>query len=620
MRRTLRKRMFLASGALALLVGAAFVTLLVTVLNLRDQSRAARHSEQVIATANRLERLLIDLESSQRGFVITQDERFLAPLRKARAAYPAVSARLIALTRREERREARSLARGIREYDRNWATPVVAAARRDPAAARTLVAGGGGKARVDAMRARFDRLLREESQRSDAARADADREGDYAFVLGAVGLGSSLLLIAVFAAFLVFRVVRPIRRVSSATQRLAGGDFDDRVPATGPDEIGELGRSFNAMADSLAQSRRDLESRNADLERLANVLRAVLDSTVDGILLTDLDGNVQLANRPMIAFTRSVGISQEGDAVDRLLSIENRIADRERYRATMEHLRMNPDEPSFDEFELLDPPGVYQGFTAPVRSDDGQVVGRIWTLREVTQERELDRLKDEFVATVSHELRTPLTSMMGFLEMIREGEAGALTSDQERFLSIVYRSSERLQRLVGDLLFVARLDASGLQLHFDRVQVDTVVGEAVESLAALARAREIELRADLDSVPAIRGDRERLVQLVGNLLSNALKFTPRGGTVVARTFTDDGSAVLEVEDTGIGIPTGEQERLFQRFFRSSTATAQAIPGTGLGLVITKAIAEAHGGGVSVTSKPGEGTCFRVELPVDGPLG
>jgi signal transduction histidine kinase len=219
---------------------------------------------------------------------------------------------------------------------------------------------------------------------------------------------------------------------------------------------------------------------------------------------------------------------------------------------------------------------------------------------------------------VSHELRTPLTSMMGFLEMLREGEAGVLTADQERFLSIVYRSSERLQRLVGDLLFVARLDASGLQLHFDQVRVDAVVGEAVESLAALARAREIDLRADLDPVPAIRGDRERLAQLVGNLLSNALKFTPGGGKVVARTFTDDGSAVLEVEDTGIGIPAAEQERLFQRFFRSSTATAQAIPGTGLGLVITKAIAEAHGGVVSMTSKPGEGTCFRVELPVDGP--
>jgi signal transduction histidine kinase len=618
MRRTLRRRMFLASAALALLVGAAFVTLLLTVLSLRDQSRRARHSEQVIATANRLERLLIDLETGQRGFVITRDEKFLGPLRKARAGYPAVSARLIALTGGDERREARLLARGIRAYDREWATPVVAAARRDPSAARAMIADGGGKARVDAMRARFDRLLREQERRSDAARADADREADYAFALGAVGLASSLLLIAIFTAFLVLRVVRPIRRVSNATQRLAGGNFEDRVPATGPDEIGELGRSFNAMAESLTQSRRDLESRNADLERLANVLRAVLDSTVDGILLTDLDGNVQLANRPMIAFTRDVGISQEGDAVDRLLSIEPRIADRERYRATMERLRTHPDEPSFDEFELLDPPGAYQGFTAPVRSDDGQVVGRIWTLREVTQERELDRLKDEFVATVSHELRTPLTSMMGFLEMLREGEAGALTADQERFLSIVYRSSERLQRLVGDLLFVARLDASGLQLQFDRVRVDAVVGEAVESLAALARAREIDLRADLDTVPAIRGDRERLGQLVGNLLSNALKFTPGGGTVVARTFTDDGSAVLEVEDTGIGIPAAEQERLFQRFFRSSTATAQAIPGTGLGLVITKAIAEAHGGAVSVTSKPGEGTCFRVELPLEGP--
>jgi signal transduction histidine kinase len=618
MRRTLRRRMFIASAALALLVGAAFVTLLLTVLSLRDQSRLARHSEQVIATANRLERLLIDLETGHRGYVITRDPTFLEPLHDARAAYPRVSARLVELTGGKERREAQSLSLAIRAYDREWAAPVVAAVRSDPRRARALIASGGGKARVDAIRARFERFLRDESARSEAARRDADREGEYAFALGAVGLGSSLLLIAVFAAFLVLRVVRPIRRVSSATQRLAGGNFEHRVPATGPDEIGELGRSFNAMAHSLEQSRRDLESQNTDLERLANVLRAVLDSTVDGILLTDLDGNIQLANRPMVAFTRKVGIRQEGDAVDRLLSIERKIANPERYRRTMERLRTHPEESSFDEFELLEPHGVYQGFTAPVRGDDGDVVGRIWTLREVTQERELDRLKDEFVATVSHELRTPLTSMMGFLEMVREGEAGPLTSDQDRFLSIVYRSSERLQRLVGDLLFVARLDASGLQLQFDDVRIDAIVGEAVESLAALARARDIELRADIDSVPTVRGDHERLTQLVANLLSNALKFTPSGGKVVARTFRKDATAVLEVEDTGIGIPAAEQERLFQRFFRSSTATAQAIPGTGLGLVITKAIAEAHGGVVSVTSKPGEGTCFRVELPADGP--
>jgi signal transduction histidine kinase len=208
--------------------------------------------------------------------------------------------------------------------------------------------------------------------------------------------------------------------------------------------------------------------------------------------------------------------------------------------------------------------------------------------------------------------------MMGFLQMIREGEAGDLTPEQDRFLSIVYRSSERLQRLVGDLLFVARLDASGIQLQPEDVRVDEVMQEAVESVSATARNRELELVQDIREVPPIEADRERLAQLLGNLLSNALKFTPAGGTVTARTFREDGRVVAEIEDTGIGIPTAEQDRLFQRFFRSSTATAQAIPGTGLGLVISKAIAESHGGRITVDSRPGEGTCFRLELPIDGP--
>jgi signal transduction histidine kinase len=251
-----------------------------------------------------------------------------------------------------------------------------------------------------------------------------------------------------------------------------------------------------------------------------------------------------------------------------------------------------------------------------VQDDRGGFLGRIWTLREVTQQRELDRLKDDFVATVSHELRTPLTSMMGFLEMIREGEAGELNDEQQRFLAIVYRSSERLQRLVGDLLFVARLDANGLQLQFGEAQLDQIVRESVESSSALARSREVELLAEIAPLPRVTGDRERLTQLVGNLISNALKFTPAGGRVVARSFVDGSNAVVEIEDNGIGIPETEQVRLFQRFFRSSTATAQAIPGTGLGLVISKAIAEAHGGSIGMTSVEGEGTCFRVEIPLE----
>jgi len=387
------------------------------------------------------------------------------------------------------------------------------------------------------------------------------------------------------------------------------------VPEGGAGEVGQLAAAFNEMSRSLARQRSDLAGQNVDLERLANVLRAVLDSTVDGILLTDAEGNIQLANRPVVALTRDLGMRYEGTVVDRLLSVADRMHDPERYRATMERLR-STEESTFDEFQDDVTGRVFQGFTSPVQDDRGGVLGRIWTLREVTRERELDRLKDEFVATVSHELRTPLTSMMGFLEMIREGEAGELTEEQKRFLAIVYRSSERLQRLVGDLLFVARLDASGLQLQFGEVRLDEVARECVESSAALARSREVDLESDLSRVPELWADRERLGQLVSNLVSNALKFTPAGGRVLVRTFVDSSTAVLEVADTGIGIPEAEQDRLFQRFFRSSTATEQAIPGTGLGLVISKAIVEGHGGSIGVTSAPGEGTCFRVELPLD----
>ncbi len=455
------------------------------------------------------------------------------------------------------------------------------------------------------------------------ARRDAVAETDRARVahavssgvkIGFVGAGVRGLVFVAIIAYLLRFAVAPIRRIAGATERIADGDFDVKVPEQGPGEIGQLARSFNKMAQSLERQRRDLASQNLDLERLANVLRTVLDSTIDGILLSDSDGNVQLANRPVLNLTRELGMIYEGPVVDRLLSVEHRIEDRDRYRAAMERLRTNPDAETFDEFEDTVSGRAFQGFTAPVRDDRGGFLGRIWTLREVTQQRELDRLKDDFVATVSHELRTPLTSMMGFLEMMREGEAGQLTDEQKRFLAIVYRSSERLQRLVGDLLFVARLDASGLQLHFAPVRLDEIAREVVESSSALARSREIELELEVTEAPLGRGDHERLVQLVGNLLSNALKFTPAGGTVTVRVFAEGDGAVLEVADTGIGIPADEQDRLFQRFFRSSTATQQAIPGTGLGLVISRAIVEAHGGTIDVTSQAGAGTRFRVELP------
>jgi signal transduction histidine kinase len=607
----LTARILIGGGIVAVVFLVQFLFTTGSFRSIRHDTREEQRADATVVAAGSLENSILSLQTATRGYVLTSDPRFREQYVLARKKLPGQSKLLMTL---EPGTWATTLDRQWRSYIRDWTAPLLALTARSPAQARARFASGEDAQRVDRMRALIDPFVARRDAVAEADRARVSHAVTSGMNAGFIGAFIRALVFVAIIAYLLRFAVAPIRRIAGATERIADGDLGVKVPEQGPGEIGQLARSFNKMAASLERQQRDLASQNVDLERLANVLRAVLDSTIDGILLSDSDGNIQLANRPVLNLTRELGMRYDGPVVDRLLSVEHRIKDRDRYHAAMERLRTNPDEETFDEFEDAVSGRAFQGFTAPVRDDRGGFLGRIWTLREVTQQRELDRLKDDFVATVSHELRTPLTSMMGFLEMIREGEAGQLTDEQKRFLAIVYRSSERLQRLVGDLLFVARLDASGLQLHFAPVRLDEIAREVVESSAALARSREIELDFEVADVPSVLGDQERLLQLVGNLLSNALKFTPAGGTVTVRVFAEGGGAVLEVADTGIGIPADEQDRLFQRFFRSSTATQQAIPGTGLGLVISRAIAEAHGGTIDVTSQVGAGTRFRVELP------
>ena len=227
-------------------------------------------------------------------------------------------------------------------------------------------------------------------------------------------------------------------------------------------------------------------------------------------------------------------------------------------------------------------------------------------------------MKDEFVSLVSHELRTPLTSIRGYLELVLDGAAGSLTEEQDRFLRVVERNADRLLGLVGDLLFVAQVDAGRLPVEFDDLDLALVAAECVDGLRPAAEAKSLELIVDASPLAA-KGDRGRLDQLLGNLVSNAVKFTPEGGRVTVRVSAQDESALIEVSDNGIGVPEAELDELFTRFFRSSTATENAIPGTGLGLVIAKAIAEAHGGQIAVESREGVGTTFKVTLPLEPAL-
>jgi signal transduction histidine kinase len=363
-------------------------------------------------------------------------------------------------------------------------------------------------------------------------------------------------------------------------------------------------------------SSRRISSDALELQSTSALQRVLLDSTVDGICLTDMAGNVVLANAPLQRFAVELGLPLSGTVAERLEAIADRTTEPGRYRERMRELGRDL-APSEDEFELTDSGRVFRGYTAPVTRKDGTVVGRIWTLREVTADRRLERLRDAFVAAVSHELRTPLTSISGFLELLADEELGPAG---RRYVDVIRRGNTRLRGIVEDLLLVAEIEAERLQLRPGRTDLAELATATVEAALPAAAEAGIELLLDVEGRLPLEADAERLRQVLDNLVSNALKYTPDGGTVMVSAGNGNGPLRVEVTDTGIGIPHEELGQLFSRFYRASTATRRAIPGTGLGLVIARAIVEAHGGAIALESNDGEGTRVTVTLPAAQAVG
>jgi PAS domain S-box-containing protein len=235
--------------------------------------------------------------------------------------------------------------------------------------------------------------------------------------------------------------------------------------------------------------------------------------------------------------------------------------------------------------------------------------------RQVEALRLSDQMKSDFVSSVSHELRTPLASILGYLEILTSEEVGELTELQSEFLGIIDTNAHRLLSLIDDLLTLAGLENGKLAMRFEPVDFAELVSGEVQALRPELEERRHELVVDVPGTPIrIDADVHRCGQVIGNLLANAVKFTPEGGRVGVRIAEEPGVALLTIEDTGIGISEEDLGNLFERFFRARSATEQAIPGTGLGLAISKGIVEAHGGTLTVESELGRGSAFTVRLP------
>jgi len=413
-------------------------------------------------------------------------------------------------------------------------------------------------------------------------------------------IGASLLsvLIAGAAGWLAAR--RPARRLSEMTRaatEIAAGRMGARARPGGDDEVADLAHSLNRMAGQL-------EERLALLARERSQLRTILDGMVEGVLLLDAAGSIVLANE---AFTR-IFTAQEPVAGRRLLETARVPALQEAVASALAAAA-----PVFHEITLPGDGGrVIRASLAAVREGE-RAVGVVAVFHDVTEIKRLERVRREFVANVSHELRTPLTAIKGYAETLLGGGLQEPRRASE-FVEVIARHAERLRRLIEDLLNLASIEQGEAHIEPAPVAVREVVTQAETVLRPAAERKGQTVKVAIPEGLMVLADRDRLAQVLINLIDNAVKFTPSGGHVEVAAQAGAGRVSLTVRDTGIGIPPGELGRIFERFHRVDRSRDRREGGTGLGLAIAKHLTQAMDGTIEVESGPGAGTTFRITLP------
>jgi PAS domain S-box-containing protein len=386
--------------------------------------------------------------------------------------------------------------------------------------------------------------------------------------------------------------------------RLDGSTID--VEVTAAPIMWEGRPAMQVVFRDITERKRMEEELKASEERY----RDLFENANDGIYILDRAGRIVSFNRKAEEITGYTVEEVRGQSYTLLVS-----SGPERKKARRAFLKNMRGQPDKTELTIIRKDGreiVLELSTRPIWQG-GQIVGIQGIARDITERKELERLKSDFISTVSHELRTPLTSIKGYVDLVLAGDVGPLTPEQKEFLTIVSQNTTRLTELINDLLDIERLESGRIEFEFAELDLAEVLENVARSLHVNAEQKGLEFLTEIPSGLKVRGDRERLAQVFLNLLSNAIKYTP-AGTVELRAHQEDDAVVVEVRDTGIGLSESDLQKLFQKFFRSDNPYVRKVGGTGLGLSIAKAIVERHGGTITVTSQLGQGSTFTVRLP------
>jgi two-component system phosphate regulon sensor histidine kinase PhoR len=388
------------------------------------------------------------------------------------------------------------------------------------------------------------------------------------------------------------RFSQPIAELTRAASAIAAGDAGRELPKAGGEEVLQLGASLQRMKDSLERA-----AQRADAERRLTAM--VFEELPDGLVVVDARLHVLESNA---RFAAMIGVTAPaGRALYDLL----------RHRALYElfEATLKTRETAEKTVRLADDLVWQVTVVALPEGSRGAAVG---VLRDVTRLERTESMRRTFVGDVSHELRTPIASIAAAAETLAEG--GTDEADTAQLLELIRRQSERMRELIDDLMDLAQIESGAVELRKEGLSLPEMLREVSRDLEPAAASRQIRVVVDTDGEIPVEADRRRLGQIIRNLLDNAIKFSRDGGTVRIDAGREGGEIFFSIVDEGPGIPRGEQERIFQRFYQIDRSRSKARPGTGLGLAIVKHLVQLHGGRVEVESEVGRGSTFRVHLP------
>ena len=432
-----------------------------------------------------------------------------------------------------------------------------------------------------------------------AAIAQALRALYFRIALGAMGI---VLMMAILSLFISRRLTRPLEDLKRGAGRFARGDLGRKLPVPDSEELGSLAEALNHMAEQL-------EDRIRTLIRQDQEQQAILASMVEGVLALDTEGRLFTINR---AGAEMLGVNP---AAVQNLTIREVVRNPE-LRWFVNRL-LSSREPIEEEVGLKEDggPRVLQVHGTALRDSEGMVMGTLVVFHDITHLRRLETARRDFVANVSHELKTPITSLKGFVETLL---AGALNEPEnaEKFLRIIAQQADRLNEIIDDLLSLSRIEqeAERHQIALARGNLKEVLQSAGQACEANAAAKNISLEVTCPDKLRATFNAPLLEQALVNLIDNAVKFSPGNSTVRVEAEGAGSEVIIRVKDQGRGIPPEHLGRIFERFYRVDAGRSRKVGGTGLGLAIVKHIAQAHGGRVTVSSTPGEGSTFSIMIP------